>query len=95
MRVTALVLVVPPVAHTLRRRRERRAGATPAHRVPIGRLVLAKLALVAVALAAGALLGRYLAHPDLPIAAAIALVVAFGGPVYHRRQVRRAAGNIR
>ncbi|WP_329561795.1 hypothetical protein [Kitasatospora sp. NBC_01266] len=90
VRVTVLLLAVVPPAQLLRRRQARRGGARPGRQVPIGRLVLAKLVLLAVALAAGALLGRYLADPDLPVAAGITLVVAFGGPRYHRRQTERA-----
>ncbi|ATL31068.1 hypothetical protein [Streptomyces formicae] len=88
LRLGVLVVVVPPVLHLVRRRLRRR---TTAQLLPLRPLVVAKVTLVAAAMVVQLLLTPLTARAPFVTAAALAAVVAVGGPRWHRN-VRDAAG---
>ncbi|MFF3978069.1 hypothetical protein [Streptomyces sp. NPDC001828] len=91
LRVLVVVLVVPPLVHLVRRRRERRADTVRSPRVPLRRLVALKVALVAAALCGERLLLRIgLPGADAITAAALLLTVSLAGPPFHQRQLSPA-----
>jgi hypothetical protein len=87
LRLLALVLIVPPIIHFVRRRRAKPRAAHP----PLRHLVCAKVLLVVAAIGLNELLGLWTAQSAFATAAALAVVVAFGGPPWHRKLVRRNA----
>ncbi|WP_328317398.1 hypothetical protein [Streptomyces sp. NBC_00388] len=86
LRVLVVILVVPPLVHLVRRRRERRTGSTPSRHVPLRRLVALKVALVGAALCSDWLLGLRLQEPAPITAIGLLSAVALGGPAFHQRQ---------
>ncbi|NLU68282.1 hypothetical protein [Streptomyces sp. HNM0574] len=82
LRLCVIVVVVPPVLHLVRRRLRRPA----ARHLPLRQLVLAKVLLVLGAVAVELLLEPLTAGASLITAAALAAVVALGGPSWHRNR---------
>ncbi|WP_371792219.1 hypothetical protein OG285_24655 [Streptomyces sp. NBC_01471] len=95
LRVLVLILVVPPLIHLVRRRRERRTGRAPSRRVPLRRLVALKVTLVAAAVCCDWLLGLRLPEPGAITAVGLLLAVALGGPAFHQRQLSAARPGLR
>ncbi|MFE7399850.1 hypothetical protein [Streptomyces sp. NPDC057557] len=89
LRLLAIVVVVPPAIHLLRRRRAR---AIPSH-LPLRHLVAAKVLLVGAALGLDALLALWTGWAPVATALSLALVVAVGGPPLHRRLQPRPTPN--
>ncbi|MDQ8701153.1 hypothetical protein RCO28_01450 [Streptomyces sp. LHD-70] len=81
LRLCLIVVVVPPVLHLVRSRIRRRPAA---QHLPLRQLVVAKVLLVVAAVAVELLLDPLTAWASFVTAAALATVVAVGGPPWHR-----------
>lgn len=88
LRLLVVVVVIPPFLHLLRQRVRRIASIQP----PLRPMVAAKVLLLAAALGLDVLLARWTEGAELITAAALALTVAIGGPVLHRRLLPGSAG---
>ncbi|MFB7214049.1 hypothetical protein [Streptomyces sp. NPDC056255] len=89
LRLLAIVVVVPPAVHLLRRRRAR---ATLPH-LPLRHLVAAKVLLVGAALGLDALLALWTVWAPVATALTLTLIVAVGGPPLHQRLQPRPTAN--
>lgn len=81
LRLLALMAVVMVASTLVRRAAERRGKRVPQHR--IGRFLAVKVALLAGAVVAGIVLEGSIAHADMWIGVATAVVVALAGPALH------------
>ncbi|GAA2104327.1 hypothetical protein GCM10009801_79870 [Streptomyces albiaxialis] len=86
LRLGLIVVVVPPVLHLLRSRR----GGPAARHLPLRHLVAAKVLLILGAAGMELLLDPLTAWASFVTAAALAAVVAIGGPTWHRNRHRTA-----
>ncbi|MDI3404070.1 hypothetical protein [Streptomyces cavernicola] len=83
LRLCVIVVVVPPVLHLIRSRLRRYSAD---RHLPLRRLVVAKVLLVAAAVAVELVLDPLTAWASFVTAAALAAVVAVGGPTWHQKQ---------
>ncbi|MDI3390307.1 hypothetical protein QIS99_29550 [Streptomyces sp. B-S-A8] len=83
LRLCVIVVVVPPVLHLVRSRLRRRSAA---QHLPLRQLVVTKVLLVAAAVVVELLLDPLTAWASFVTAAALAAVVAVGGPAWHQKQ---------
>jgi hypothetical protein len=90
LRLLVVLLVVAPAFRWLRLRLIRRSGMPAGPMFPIRIWVVAKIVLLGVALAVDWLLEKVMtrASAGLVVGAFIAVTVAVGGPVLHRKVLR-------